>query len=97
MKARHRGVQMANLQVVEHFEDIRVQIVDSQSQADLLVYVTKSETEAKGKDEIWCFVKHFPNCKIRFVTSNPDLKVLYVDRRSQAKWKKPHKLMKQIA
>jgi hypothetical protein len=87
---------MAVMKEVPSFEDIKVQIVQSESAADLLVFVTKSKSEAKGKDEIWCFDNSFPDHKIRFVTASPKLKIFYVSMKSQEKWRHAHSLMKRL-
>lgn len=82
---------MAVIQEVSSFEDFSVEIVDAFP--DLCVYLTKSEFEAKGKEEIWCFTNSFPEKKIKFVTSFPDLKIQYVNSSFSAGWKNSsHKL-----
>jgi hypothetical protein len=48
---------MAIIKEVKSFADIKVQIVSSSP--DLKVYVTKSKSEAKGRDEIWFFDDSF--------------------------------------
>lgn len=86
---------MAVLKEVTSFEDFKVRIVTSFP--DLLVYVTRSKSEAKGKDAIWYFDTSFEDRKIKFVTNFPDIKVQYVDTKSQAGWKnKTHKLQHMI-
>lgn len=73
---------MALVKEVQSFPDIKVQVVNSFP--GLCVYITKSKSEAKDKDEVWCFEGSFPDKKISFVTSFPDLKVQYVESKSQA-------------
>ncbi|MBL0308209.1 MAG: hypothetical protein IPP77_00465 [Bacteroidetes bacterium] len=86
---------MAKIQEVKSFSDFKVQIVTSFP--DLCVYVTKSESEAKGNDGVWCFVNSFPDKKIQFVNSFPDLKIQYVNSKSSAGWKNhSHKLQNRI-
>ncbi|HQW30942.1 MAG TPA: DUF6150 family protein [Flavobacteriales bacterium] len=86
---------MAIMKEVTSFEDIKVQIVTSFP--DLLVFVTKNKSEAKGSDAIWFFDTSFPDKKIKFVTSFPDLKVQYVNSKSQSGWRnKAHKLQHRI-
>jgi hypothetical protein len=82
---------MAIIKEVTSFEDFKIQIVTSFP--DLLVYVTKNKTEAKGSDFIWYFDASFADRKVKFVSSFPDLKIQYVSSKSQAGWKnKTHKL-----
>jgi hypothetical protein len=86
---------MPILKEVTSFEDFKVQIVTSNP--DLLVYITKNKSEAKGKDEIWCFETNFVDKKVKFVTSFPDIKIQYVNSKSQAGWKnKTHKLQRRL-
>jgi hypothetical protein len=86
---------MAIVKEVTSFEDIKVQIVTSSP--DLLVYVTKSKSEAKGSDAIWYYDTSFVEKKIKFVTSFPDLKIQLVNSKSDAGWKnKTHKLQNRI-
>lgn len=86
---------MAVIKEVTSFPDFKVQIVSSSP--DLFVYVTKSKSEAKSSDFIWCFENSFPDKKIKFVTSFPDLKIQYVDSKRDAGWKnKSHKLINRI-
>jgi hypothetical protein len=88
---------MAKIEIVTSFSKFKVQVLTSESQADLLVYLTQSESEAKGKDEIWYMTEHFSDLKISYVTSFPDLKVCFVKSKSAACWKnKTHKLQGQI-
>jgi len=86
---------MATIKEVTSFPDIKVQIVTSNP--DLFVYVTKSKSEAKESDSIWCFENSFPDKKIQFVKSFPDLKIQYVDNKRSAGWKnRAHKLQGRI-
>lgn len=86
---------MAIVKEVTSFEDIKVQIVTSSP--DLLVYVTKSKSEAKGSDAIWYYDTSFVEKKIKFVTSFPDLKIQYVNSKRDAGWKnKTHKLQNRV-
>jgi hypothetical protein len=86
---------MAILKEVTSFEDFKAQIVTSSP--DLLVYVTKNKSEAKGKDEIWCLENSFVDKKVKFVTSFPDVKIQYVNSAREAGWKnKTHKLQRRI-
>ena len=75
---------------------LKVQLVNNQTQAELLVYVTKKDLEAKGKDEIWFFDDRKGKTSVKFVNNFGDLKVFYVKHKHQAKWRKPHKLQKRI-
>lgn len=86
---------MAVIKEVTSFEDFKVQIVSSFP--DLLVYVTKNKSEAKGSDCIWYFDSAFVDKKVKFVTSFPDVKIQYVSSKSQAGWKNmTHKLQNRI-
>lgn len=86
---------MAIVKEVTSFEDIKIQIVTSFP--DLLVYVTKNKSEAKGSDAIWYYDTSFVEKKIKFVKSFPDLKIQYVNSKSNAGWRnKTHKLMNRI-
>jgi len=88
---------MAHVAVVKSFADVKVQIVSSESGADLLVFNTSSASEAKGKDEIWFMAKSFPDLKVSYVTSFPDLKVCFVNSKNRAGWKNlNHKLQGQL-
>lgn len=88
---------MAKVEVVKSFPKYKVQVLTSESQADLLVYVTERESEANGKDEIWFMAKSFPDLKVSYVTSFPDLKICFVKSKSNARWKnKKHKLQGQL-
>jgi len=80
----------------DKFGKIKVQVVNNQAAADLLVYVTKNRSEAKDKDEIWYFGEKSGVTKIKFVDNFGDLKLFYVKSKSQAKWRKAHKLQKRI-
>jgi hypothetical protein len=86
---------MPILKEVSSLEDFKVQIVTSSP--DLFVYITKSKSEAKGKDEIWFFDRLFVDKEIKFVTSFPDVKIQYVGNKREAGWKnKTHKLQGRI-
>ena len=81
--------------VKEDSSGIKVQIVTSFP--DLEVYVTKSESDARNSDSIWCFSTSSSATKIKFVTSFADLKISYVTSKSSARWKnKTHKLQNRI-
>ena len=89
---------MAVIKEVKSFFEMKVKIVTSFP--DLKVYVTKRESEAKGKDEIWYFDERTsrPDKKIKFVNSFEDLKIEYVNSKNQAGWKnKSHRLINRIA
>jgi|SaaInl4_150m_RNA_FD_contig_21_781705_length_439_multi_4_in_0_out_0_1 coproporphyrinogen III oxidase len=87
---------MSKIKEVRSGEDFKVKLVNSSGSADLLVYVTERSHSAKDKDEVWCYVTSSQDKKIRFVSGGEDLKVFYVDRENQAKWKKTHRLQKRI-
>ena len=76
----------------DNFGKIKVELVKHKSSADLLVYITKTKSEAKGKDFIWFFDDKYGKTKVKFVKYSSDVKVFYVDRKNEAKWNKPHKL-----
>jgi hypothetical protein len=76
---------MAIIKEVTSSESFKVQIVTSSP--DLLVYVTKTKSEAKGQDAIWYFDNSSPEQKVKFVTSSADLKIQYVNLKSSAGWK----------
>ena len=79
---------------------IKVYLVKTKSQADLSVYIAKHKIEAKGKDEIWYYVKNrsSANAVICFVTSRSqaDIKVYIVSSKSQAGWKKSNRYRGQL-
>jgi hypothetical protein len=86
---------MAIVKVVTSFPDFKAQIVTSLP--DLLVYVTKNKSEAKGSDAIWYMDESFPDSKVQYVTSFPDVKIQFVKSRGLSGWKnKTHKLQGQI-
>jgi hypothetical protein len=86
---------MAIIKEVKSFADIKVQIVSSSP--DLNVYVTKSKSEAKGREEIWFFDDSSEDQKIIFVKSFPDLKIKYVSSKGSAGWvNKRHRLQNRI-
>ena len=70
---------------------IKIYLVESQIQADLCVYVSKSKLEADGKDEIWYYVnnKISSDATIYFVSSaiQADVKVFLVSSKLQAGWR----------
>jgi hypothetical protein len=88
---------MAFIDFVTSFEKVKVQLVDSFP--DLCVYITKSKSEAKGKEEIWFFEDGggSDKLKVKIVSNFADIKVKYVASKSQAGWKnKAHKLQGRI-
>jgi len=88
---------MAFIDFVTSFEKVKVQLVDSFP--DLCVYISKSKSEAKGKDEIWFFEDGggSDKLKVKIVSNFGDIKVKYVSSKSQAGWKnKSHKLQGRI-
>ena len=88
---------MAKVQEVKSFADYKVQVLTTETTADLLVFVTERESEAKDKEEIWYMAKTSPNLKVAYVTSFPDLKICFVNTKSRAGWKnKKHKLQGQL-
>ncbi len=54
--------------------DIKVFVVDYESQADLVVYKTKYKSEAKGNEGIWHFVEY---------QSQADKKIYFMNYKSQ--------------
>ena len=86
---------MALIKEEKYRADFTVEIVERNP--DLYVYLTEKKYEAKGKDEIWYFVKYSENCKIKFVERNADLEIEYVDKKYKAGWKnKKHRLINRI-
>lgn len=86
---------MAFIKVETIFGDLKVQIVTENP--DLNVYVTKSKTEAGGKDENWYYVDYGYDKKVIFVDNNADNKIQFVDKKEQAGWvNKTHKLYKRL-
>ncbi len=86
---------MAIIKEVSTSSAIKVQIVSRDP--DLLVYVTKYKSDARGKDEIWFFDSSSDAVKIKFVNNSPDLKIQYVNSKSNAGWKnKSHRLQKRL-
>jgi hypothetical protein len=86
---------MAFIKVENLLGKIRVQI-DNEN-PDLCVYLTKSKTEAGGKDEFWYYVELGHDQTITIVDSNPDIKIKFVDKKEDAKWiNKSHKFYKRL-
>ena len=79
--------------------DIVVYEVNYPHDADLLVFVTRSEEEAHG-DALWYYVdRELDADMIIFPTErkrDADLKIHYVDKPQGAKWRVPHKLQNKI-
>ena len=70
-----KGIKLyGNVQVVDHFPDIKVQVVESFP--DLKVKWVENFADACGK---WQQVEHFPDFKIQYVDSFPDVKIKLVD------------------
>jgi hypothetical protein len=71
---------------------IKVFLVDSQYDADLLFYKVSDRYDADNKDELWYFTddKYDSTAKIYWVDSRYDADVLVyqVDSRYDAKWNK---------
>lgn len=71
---------------------IKVFLVDSQYDADLLFYKVSDRYDADNKDELWYFTddKYDSTAKIYWVDSRYDANVLVyqVDSRYDAKWNK---------
>jgi hypothetical protein len=69
--------------------------VNNISEADLLVYLCKNKSQAKGNDGIWYFEKYISQSdkKIYFVKykSQADIKICYVKLYSLAGWTKKDK------
>lgn len=63
-----------NVQIVEHFPDIKVQIVEHFP--DLKVQQVEHFPDSCGK---WKTVEHFPDFKIQIVEHFPDVKIQYVE------------------
>lgn len=61
------------IQVVEHFEDVKVKVVLHFED----VRVKKVSSRARRPGE-WQMVEHFPDFKIKFVSHFPDFKIKYV-------------------
>lgn len=87
---------MAFIKVETIFGDLKVQIVTQNP--DLYVYLTKSRTEAGGKDENWCYVDYGYDKKVIFVDKkDADLKIQFVEEKEQAGWvNKTHRLYKRL-
>lgn len=86
---------MATIKEVSSFSDFKVQIVTSFP--DLCVYITQSQSEAKGSDSVWFFSDSFPDKTIQFVNNFPDLKIQYVKSKFDAGWKNDsHQLRNKI-
>lgn len=75
--------------------DAKVFIVKYKSEADLCVYVADHESQARGRDEIWYYVRHKSRsvASIYFVeyASQADIKVFFVKYKSTAGWQKSNK------
>ncbi len=62
-----------------------------------IVYLTKSQTEASGKDECWYYGEPGHDITITFLDKNPDIKIQFVDKKEDVRWiNKTHKLYKRL-
>ena len=87
---------------VDHFgvADVHVQIVDTPSVADLLVYRDAAKKPAQHSEGVWCFVNEDSASSKKVNFSNrpgfKNLKVCYVSSRGLAGWNKNHPLKGQL-
>ena len=88
-KLEQRGDYLADNQLT--VADIKVFVVDYESQADLKVYKQKYESNADGNEGEWYFCDYESQADktIYFVDyeSQADLKIYFVDYESQAGWR----------
>lgn len=83
----------------EHKAPIKAIEVKAEYQADILVYLCKSDHEAK-EDFLWFLTdkEYKASSKICWVTQEhkADLKVFFVKDKYRAKWNSSHKLQKRL-
>jgi hypothetical protein len=74
---------------------VKVLVVKSPVQADLLVFVARTAVEARGKDHIWFYtnMQTLADATIVFVKnhSEADVKVYFVTNQTQAGWRASHR------